>query len=206
MKKDNPRLSIKTSITPQNVSRLVENVQYLNNLGFNKISHFILRENVWNEQDIHTYEEQMKLLVKYYDNHINDYILDYLDGFIIGQKRKFGCWAGRDGVAVNFNGDLYPCQRFLTNGSPYIIGNVNTGITNHMFQRYDIAKFVGCKKCESFNQCNNVCIASQWESGMLTMPIKCVCELTKISYKSIIPLLHHKEFINQRILRYINGK
>lgn len=206
IKKDRRGLGVKVAITPQNVSRLVENVKYIYSEGFNFISHFILREDVWDEESMAIYRQQLDELMDWYLLNINEVKLDYFDGFLISNKRRTGCWAGYEGVAINFNGDLYPCQRFLTDGSPFVIGTVNEGITNKMFQRYDISNFVGCKSCPSFNKCNNVCIASQWENGAMFKPIPCVCDVTNISFDIISKLEPYRDFIEDRLLKLHSGK
>ena len=206
IKKDRPNLGVKVAITPQNIDQLVKNVQYIYSEGFNFISHFILRENVWDANSIDLYKKRINELMDWYIPNINNVKLDHFDGYLVGSKRRTGCWAGCDGVAINFNGDLYPCQRFLTNGSPFIIGTIDTGIVNKSFQKYDISKFVGCSTCSSFNKCNNVCIASQWENGVMFKPISCVCQITNITYDVVKKLEPYQEFIEDRLLKLHAGK
>jgi uncharacterized protein len=200
IKKIRPGFGVKTAITPDNVDHIVDNVKFIYGEGINFISHFLLRENVWTPESIKLYEVRINELMEWYSENIKNVKLDHFDGFLMGGKRKTGCWAGCEGVAINFNGDLYPCQRFLTNGSPFVIGNIDTGITNKMFQRYDIRKFVGCPGCDTYDKCNNICIASQWENGAVFKPIPCVCELTRISYQAVEKLRPHYDFIYERAM------
>ena len=189
---------VKCAITPDNVGSLLESVQLLASSGVHRISHFILREDVWSADDIARYREQLKRLVRWYDINFDSNILDYLDSFVFGERRAAGCWAGREGVAVNFNGDLYPCQRFLTDGSKFVIGNVDTGVTNKSFCKYCLDDMVGCSACPVRGKCNNCCIASQYEHGSILQPIKCVCDLTRVTLEEVTVLSRHRSKIQKR--------
>ncbi|MDR3563495.1 MAG: radical SAM protein [Negativicutes bacterium] len=202
LQKISPNIGVKCAITPQTVHYLSDNVRYCVNLGLKKISHFVLREDVWDDTSLKVFQEQLQQLIPYYINNFDVVNLGYFNGLIIENKREASCWAGREGVAINFNGHLYPCQRFLTNGSPFIIGNVDHGITNTIFKRYKIANLVGCPNCEIVNRCNNMCIACQWEHGTMLKPIDSVCKLTKILFKEIEPLQAIKDKIEERINNY----
>ncbi|MDR3563306.1 MAG: radical SAM protein [Negativicutes bacterium] len=206
LKKDRPGMGVKVAITPRNVSRLVENVKYLSAEGFNFISHFLLREDVWDQGAIASLKSQTEKLMDWYCLHINEVKLDHFDGYLLGGKRRTGCWAGCDGVAVGFGGELYPCQRFLTNGSPFVIGTVDSGITNRRFQRVDIAQMVGCSGCSIFKRCSNICIAAQWENGGLLKPIAGVCAVTKVLFDAAKKLETHRSFIEERLLRIHAGR
>ena len=202
MKRDIPHLGVKSSITPENMTELRENAKYMVENGFNFVSHFILREQgFWTPETIPILRTNIRHLLEWYIFNIEDVKLDYFDGMLVGNKRDTGCWAGREGVAVDCNGELYPCQRFLTNGSNFKIGTVESGITNNMFKRYNIANFVGCKKCTAFERCTNVCIAAQHEAGMMFCPIKEVCEVTKIVYEEVKVLEPYRPFIEDRLMK-----
>ena len=202
MKKDIKGLGVKCSITPVNATTLTENCEYLYSKGLNFISHFLLREQgYWDEGSIRVLQRELhNYLMPWYLEHLEEVKLDYFDGLLIGKKRDTGCWAGREGVAIDFQGNLYPCQRFLTNGSKYVIGNIREGITDKTFMKYNISNFVGCKHCESFSKCTNVCIASQYEAGLMFKPIKEVCTVTNMLYEEIKVLEPYKDYIEERLL------
>jgi radical SAM protein with 4Fe4S-binding SPASM domain len=201
MKADYPWLGVKTAITPDSIDSMVDSVKYMNNLGMNFVSQFLLREDVWTPGSIKLYDKRIRELVDYFGSKLeegSDVWISYLAGHVIDNYRTTGCWAGSIGCAVSWTGDIYPCQRFLTKGSPFIIGNVDEGITDNRFRKYSIKNFIGCGSCNVADRCSNVCIASQWEHGSLCSPIKSVCELTKITYDAIEPLMKYKDRFNER--------
>jgi uncharacterized protein len=199
-----PWLGVKTCISPENVHRMMGNVIFMNSIGMPQVSQFILREDVWNKASIEVYREQFAREVQYFGEHLaagDDVWLSYPAGFVIDNPRTTGCWAGSTGCAVDWNGDIYPCQRFLTNRAPLVIGNVDTGITDRRFQRYTIDNFLKCERCDIRDRCSHLCIAAQWEAGSICSPITCVCELNHISYELAAPLKEFADVIQKRFDR-----
>lgn len=204
MKAEYPWLGVKCAITPENIDYIVDSVKYTNGLGMNFVSQFLLREDVWTPESISVYKKRIPELVAYFDQKLSegsDVWISYLAGYVTDNYRTTGCWAGSIGCAVSWNGDIYPCQRFLTKDSPFIIGNVDTGITDTRFRRYSIKNFIGCSTCGVVDRCSNVCIAAQWENGSLCAPIKSVCEITKFTYEAVEPLMKYKDRFNDRFRR-----
>jgi len=199
-------IGVKISITPQNVHTLLDNVKWLyEEQNIKYLSHFLLRDDGWTPETVQTLREQLRLLIPYNKKHFNDGLRnDFLNIFIDQYKRSYGCWAGKHGVGIDYKGDIYPCQRFLTN-QQFKLGTVDTGIKNELFKYYDSKNFVGCQKCKIYDRCNDFCIASQLETnGTMFLPINNVCDAVRACREEIEVILNDSEHLKMLKSTYQN--
>jgi len=80
-------------------------------------------------------------------------------------KMSFGCGAGVEYLAVDSNGDLYPCH-FLTEFEEFKIGNIYKGIDENLKKYFiylnDLSNKPKCSKCWAKYLCGGGCIAHSY--------------------------------------------
>ena len=104
-----------------------------------------------------------------------------------------GCSAFINSLAVDIDGDLYPCHRFV--GSPYVIGNVNrTKIDVKSAKQtyatdFTIGRRIKCLECWAQKFCSGGCPYLNYDkNGQCSKPNEEKCELNKYFYEKIIKL------------------
>lgn len=152
-----------------------EDVLHLANLGFKQIS---VEPVVAKDTDDYAIrEEDLPKLYEEYDNlakemvkrHGTDeefnffhYMID-LEGGPCVYKRLSGCGSGTEYLAVTPTGELYPCHQFVGN-TDFIMGNVDTGITNtdirDEFKECNVYAKDSCKDCFAKFYCSGGCAAN----------------------------------------------
>jgi len=191
---DRTHISTKSMIAPSNLHFVMKNVKYLLSIGVTKIDMALVREAIWTDEDVIKYEEVIRELANWYADNIDLGL--WCDLFAIPlldftyQSRTF-CGAGVRQWGISPDGDIYPCQRFYNNRSPFKMGDLEKGLYiksswSIFFQNYSAKNFNGCSTCDTFKDynCLGQCVASMWEdSGTKFKCISNVCKLHKINYK-----------------------
>lgn len=169
----------KAVIAPENVNYLMQTVHEFRDLGIHRLSFSPARTNSWTPESVAEYQKQIRALGDYYIENFGSGI--FYDIFAIPvldfevNKHDYGfCGAGRSMFAISPEGDIYPCQRFYNNRSPYIFGNVlDKGIDKEnkwyrLFNRYTLSNMIGCSKCKDFDHYNcpyGSCMATNYEES-----------------------------------------
>lgn len=90
---------------------------------------------------------------------------------LMGAKAKIQCGVGRNDQAVDVDGNVYPCHRYV-GVSTYSIGSVYTGIDETRISRYYRQLLSACPRCKS-------CWATRWCGGgcprYVSMPSGDIC-------------------------------
>lgn len=108
------------------------------------------------------------------------YMID-LDAGPCVVKRISGCGVGTEYLAVNANGDLYPCHQFAGE-EKFKVGNVYTGITDTTvcdeFKECNIYSHKECSKCFARMYCSGGCAANAMHTtGSITGVYEMGCEI-----------------------------
>lgn len=146
------------------------------------------------EEDIETiYKEYEKLAEELYIRHKTGkkdfnffhFMVDLTGGPCVA-KRLSGCGSGTEYLAVNPEGDLYPCHQFVGQ-EEYKIGSVYTGIENtHIreeFANCNVYTKPECRKCWAKFYCSGGCMANACHYGgdlMGTYEIGCKLQRKRI--------------------------
>lgn len=159
----------------------------------NRLSLGLVREG-WDDESVQKYEKNMTELAEYYIKNIDKKL--WIDLFLIPimdkqNKRNKFCSAGTSSYGIAPNGDIYPCQRFYNNRSPYKLGNVFTGLEKNnkwrnLFENYTSKNIVGCNNCKTIGaeHCTGFCIAALYEENHnIFIPNKNVCKIININYQ-----------------------
>jgi len=198
LKKYQPWLGARMTITPETVNRLANNVEYLFSLGINQFLLGLAIDLDWDNKSFEIYEEQLLKVGNFYISKRNLGEPIRITNFENDEKgincneHKWGCGAGRNTISVNTDGEIYPCSKFLGyegfNCEEMKFGDIHTGITNiqlrtKMSQITD-ETFKGCSGCSEMNACLGGCPADNYFLNRnIYKPGNSHCELTKINNK-----------------------
>jgi uncharacterized protein len=216
IKKFQPWTGSRMTVCPDTVNDLYHNVDFLYRNGINQ---FIIGASIemnWKEEHLKTYEEQLTLLGEYYivKSAANEPFRmtffekdqsesDCLNGI-------WGCWAGRNHVIITFNGDIYPCSKFIGlesyNCSEFYLGNIFQGITN-LKAREKLFNMKGhhfesCHECPEIDACTGGCPADNYSANRsLYVPCGTGCSMTKINNRVLKEFWKKKELAEKAKLK-----
>lgn len=183
----------KFMISSSNIDFVFDVVKDLDKYN-NHISFGLVREN-WDDESVNKYFLMINKLAEYYIENIEKEIC--IDLFLTpilekqNKKNRF-CSAGLNIYGIAPNGDIYPCQRFYNNKSPYILGNVFTGIEEDnkwviLFKNFTAKNMLKCNKCKDigYEHCIGQCIAALYEesNNNIFIPNKNICKILKKNYE-----------------------
>lgn len=115
-----------------------------------------------------------------------DFILQFRDIYS-GRVKPHHCGAGFGSISIDVDGNIYPCQRFVT-FSNFKLGDI------HAFSLIDLSKFAGqkytpfnhepCKSCWLKFYCRNFCYYDNMVyTGRIILPSKISCYYAKEKFK-----------------------
>ena len=194
LKRFQPWVGARMTICPDTVGDLLHNVDFLYRNGVNQFLIGATIEDEWDESAMKIYEEQYRMLGDYYIEKTTNN-----EPFRITTFEKelendcsngiWGCWAGRNHVIITYNGDIYPCSKFIGlesyNCSEFYLGNIFEGFTNLKARErlYNLQGdlFTKCQKCELVNECSGGCPADNFSHNRdLYVPCNTGCDMLKM--------------------------
>ncbi|SDF33627.1 uncharacterized protein SAMN04488542_10957 [Fontibacillus panacisegetis] len=194
---------------------LVETFNHLHELGFRAIP-MSPAFNLLSDDDYKTLTAEYYRLIDHFEHLIkeNDYVkyskLSILNGFMHrinkGYVRSLPCGVGRSMYAIDINGDIYPCHRFVSN-KEYILGNVYTSVSRReaFLEEINVDNHKKCGNCWARNLCIGGCpnenLMSTGSVGEMTENI---CELTRNIYEKLIKV--YLRLTNEEKERLFNTK
>ncbi len=163
-----PNAATKVTFASDDLKYLKDSIVYLYSLGFKDVSANVVLEDVWKPGDDQLFMNQLIQLADYLiDNNLDE---SFSGGFFEerigipnGKERMYANWCncGENVAAVDYNGDLYPCTRFL----PFTlnnrkegrkIGNLNSGVDINLVRSFEALEL----KSQSSEECLNCVVAS----------------------------------------------
>lgn len=184
-------LGVRATLTPENKD-LVEVYTHLFDLDFKWVFASPAIQMFTKEQYVNLHENY-KSLISYFEGLVQskDYerakkiknIMKNLERIHTGRKTSHFCGAETNLLAVDINGDLYPCHRFVNN-KEYKQGNVFDGINYEIKESFLIEAHVSnrtaCNSCWAKNLCGGGCHHENLETtGKVNTPSHQYCVLTK---------------------------
>lgn len=130
-----------------------------------------LLDELWNTIKLKKYNE-----VKKYSMFMNNLRKFSKDGI-----RIKCCGAANNMIAIDINGDVYPCHRFV-GLKRYVLTNVdsNTKFNEKIFSKMDLKNFDKCKYCIARNICGGACINENVYANLsINKPSEKHCNFTK---------------------------
>ena len=184
-----PHNTIKATINHESLPFLFLSVKFfIEELKLTDIFMNTVFEDVWKDADAKIYSTQLRKIADYLlENNrykkVNISLFNEILHTSNGQKRinETSCGTGVNMLSVDYNGDLYPCNRFATNSRKLSIGNVNNGIDYsklYPFNFYHNAK-TKCDDCE-ISYCCPTCTAFCFEDkGTIFEKTYYMCDMHK---------------------------
>ncbi|MEG0051347.1 MAG: radical SAM peptide maturase, CXXX-repeat target family [Terrisporobacter sp.] len=156
-----PGSSTKATFSHDDLPYLKDSIINLWDLGIKIVSANVVFEDVWQDGDEEIFEQQLKELADYIIKHKlwNDYSVRFFDSniglpLIEEEKKKNYCGAGTM-LAIDCNGNFFPCIRFLDfslcNKSGRNIGNVDSGINKDKVRSFKALSLSSQSKTECIN-------------------------------------------------------
>lgn len=167
----NPKDSARLTVTPENVGRLVDSLEYVAELGFVNIAAIpaFTKGVIWDEAAVARLTEQVQRLatrrtteplagvqwISPFDKSMN-----LAAGVGPEVSASPHCGAGRRLVAADIDGNLFPCFRLTKNGSGFQLTKPGDAVVAHNFplERHEI-----CRACPI----ESICIGGCWAEGIM---------------------------------------
>ncbi len=193
--RDNKNYYIRGTFTGENLD-FSQDVKHIVDLGFNEVSVEPVvvsdcRSYALMDEHLETLkEEYWKLAHMYLEYHNNGKPFNFfhfninLEGGPCSAKRVSGCGAGVEYLAIDPDGNIYPCHQFVGDEN-FKMGNINSEfngdktknefLSNSLFDKDD------CKNCWARYFCGGGCHANAYtHNNDLNKPYKLGCELQRI--------------------------
>ena len=198
MKRYQPWMGVKMSISPEAALRLTQNIKELRLLGLNQFLIGYAHGLDWDEQSIFQYEKALMELAEFYfemkSKRAHNIRISRFeeDAMVPSQCSTYGCGAGRGRFCVLPEGDIYGCSKLATICGPKAgilpMGNVFQGIhctgNRNLLLDATITKRKKCKVCELRERCAGGCPATNYyETGDFFECGDIACKLTYSSQR-----------------------
>lgn len=190
-------VTARATVTPENID-YQKIFDHLNGLNFKAIPIAIAQNMVDDSEYDEILEEYRKyiyyfkelIVSKQYDiaRKMTD-IMTAIEKIEYGTERQSGCGAGKKMYAVDIDGTLYPCHRFV--GIPqFSMGNIYEGSDSSSFlNTIDVKKRKGCKECWAQNLCLGGCPHENYtNTGNINQASWRNCRMAKMVYEELIKL------------------
>lgn len=155
------------AVTKNNIKYLGNNVQYLIDLGFNKINLQFNHLDDWNDDDLNlisngyidatrAYGESLLNNKKVSIPSLDRKVYTYLDKKATCNEE---CEIGTKHINVGTDGNYYPCMQFVYN-KDFIIGNCTSGIDIISVKKISSSskkEYSTCEECDLRTRCKHTC-------------------------------------------------
>ncbi|WP_251862334.1 radical SAM protein [Clostridium sp. Marseille-Q2269] len=192
-------LTARATISPKN-SDILHNVDHLIDIGFKKVA-WAPALNLLNDEDMENIVQGQKEVILKVEKCIKkgDFdrakkyltVIDMLNKVKSDGLRTKGCGSGTNIMAVNIEGNIYPCHRFV--GNEFMrLGNIRNDIpceNDSFYSNVGLKEFEKCATCLSRNICAGGCINENFEMNQdIRIPPEKLCKSNKQIAREIIKL------------------
>ena len=183
--KVNFRTSVRATVSPDTVHNLVGDMLFIRDLGITEIMHQADIDANWNDLALKTYyaqlEELYKIMVRRPDLGLNFISRGLRTCEGLDWWGTNFCGAGRELIAIDVNGDVYPCHRACSNGI-FKLGNIKGKIIRGLFLNTDKIT-AGCvQNCSNWKFCHTCMIAHYFKTGRLDAPVPDYCKYIAVEH------------------------
>lgn len=199
--RENNQLSCRATVTPVSLD-ISSSFEHLTELGFNSIF-FDAAKNAMSEEEykeygkqlVHLFEELKEMVAagEYETVRKSANLMNFLRLIHKSGLRKSCCGVGQSVIAVDIHGDIYPCQRFVSE-KEFCIGNVYTGLTdegllNEILDAVNIDSHAQCSDCWAKNLCMGDCAYENlMQTGSMKKTPEAICQHKKEIFAAAIEL------------------
>jgi uncharacterized protein len=179
-------VSVRKTVTPENVSYLARDIEFFLYFGFRSIAFSPDMESKWTEEAYELFQSEQLQCADMWINSLEEekpfFVQSWTDILLLrklmNKKNEyvpdsFFCGAGSTMIAVDIDGDIYPCHRFVFYDKEKRrekLGSIKKGFTEKERRlRYtDInvahkkVNYGQCHKCTLFQICRLLCPATNY--------------------------------------------
>jgi uncharacterized protein len=203
-----PYLGTKMTPTAETVHNLLHDVQTLVGLGFRRLLIGPASGVEWPEAQLAVLAVQIRAVLDWRDTHPDrDQINLSFDEVgkqtsLCGQENRWGCRAGRTGIAIDVDGSLSPCSKIIgtdkPRGSQLRMGDVHNGIveeeTHLRLNGYIPNTRTTCWSCGLRGACMGGCYAANIEANNSPwIPAPDTCSVAEVVLRVTREHLEEKE-------------
>jgi uncharacterized protein len=175
--------SCRSTVAPETVQWMAESVRFIcEGLGFKENNQVLAGGVQWSAAALGVVRAQLRQITDWWIDNMRrgvHYGLFHLKRNLPGiwtplRKRNSLCRFGRGHIAIDLNGDIYPCHRFCNpeTDPAYKLGNIDAGgVTNHALEKRlrEFNPAVGmkdqCASCPAVNSCSGFCLHEAMVDG-----------------------------------------
>jgi len=200
------------TVITKDTGSLVDVMETCISLGFKRMQMQLVRESsnhplAFNKSDLPTLKEHYKNLfshmldcakqgdlsrIKMIAND-NDSFGKYLARLLLRLPVFYRCFAGKNKISVNANGEIYPCDSFCGT-KDFCMGTLddseNDDTIVNIFQQAHIQNRKQCSKCWAKHICGGDCFYNSYlANGNIYDPDPIICEMNRFFIEHAIDLL-----------------
>lgn len=196
----NPNMNTKLTIAPENINWLSIAFKNLYNIGYDVIHANCVYEKGWDLSHASIFYKELKKIADFIlDNDLENILFTSLfdeQHFVPMSDEDNQNYCGSTGhmIAINPDGNLFPCLRFMGSSlgkdiEPYSIGDVHNGIGKldcHNCRKNELASIT--RRSQSTDECYNCPVAKGcgWcsaynlqETGSVNKKVSYICDMHK---------------------------
>lgn len=187
IKQYQPWVGARMTVSPDNVCSLSDDVEELYAKGVNQFIICAAEGIVWDDAVLENYYRQLENCVAIWRNIRRDggairlnFWEDMWSDDFTSQGLRWGCRAGRQSVAIDTNGDIYPCSKMFFPKElkdECRLGTLQNGLEGVgrrlRFCHFSPRDHTDCDKCHLSNICTGGCYAENyWMKQNMFAPFK----------------------------------
>lgn len=184
---EDPRqVHIRMTVTPETVRNMADGVRFIHSLGFRSLAVAMDRTNDgWNDENREIFKNQYIDILNWYKGKLREgshFALVDLDFGALSlshpyREKGMPCNAGLEGIAVDPDGVIFPCYRFVgMKGTE--IGNIYDGFDEEkrdLYRNYSRNEIEKCKSCPFNFRCHRCPWLSFVKTGDIYEPVDINC-------------------------------
>ena len=166
------------------VQRLSESIKKFRNIGVRRVNVFISDIELWNEDTLKEYEQELCKLINYiadlYSTSDTNFQINILtDRLQLSGGETRDCAAGINSICLAPNGKFYVCAGFYFTNPDWSIGSIDKGINEDERKWYFRKKSPMCNSCKA-TACNRCLLNSKISTNEINVPSSMQCRIETI--------------------------
>lgn len=199
-------LTARATLSPKNLD-YIKTFEHLVDLGFRAVP-IEPAKNLLSKTDSEIELAEYIRYLEYFKTHVKqgDFdVVNKMTDFVkaMGKienagKREYGCGAFHRMYAVDIDGSLYPCHRFV--GIPeFCVGSIYQAQGKETEQWCNVDDRYKCSVCWLKNLCGGGCAYENYvENGSINITSSDFCQHMELLYSTIIDIFIEKNYINAK--------
>lgn len=192
-------VTVRATVAPPNLNVFENVVHIIEELGYKRVA-WALANNLMKKEDYaKVYKSEMDLLEKltgmikekkYEEVKKYHSFLNVLKKFGQDGLRSKGCGAGTNLMAVDIDGKIYPCHRFV-GIKDAVLGDVDSAMKENkeFYSDVELNSYKQCKTCIARSICGGGCInENYYANGKLNEPSEDFCEYRRAIVDKVLEI------------------